>query len=60
MTIRVDFHLVDDLDGTAGPDVGTVTFGLDGQHYTIDLSAANAALLRSRLAGFVDAARRVA
>jgi hypothetical protein len=58
MAIRVTFHLVDDLDGTASPDVTKVAFGLDGQRYEIDLSTVNAERLRVRLAEFVRVARR--
>jgi hypothetical protein len=60
MAVRVDFQLTDDLDGTVSPDVDTVIFGLDGVMYRIDLTAANAARLRRRMADFIDAARRVA
>lgn len=49
--------LLDDLDGGAAQE--TVTFGLDGQVYTIDLSTKNAKKLRSDLAAFVDAGTRV-
>lgn len=48
--------LIDDLDGSKAQE--TVTFGLDGVEYTIDLSADNAAELRGRLSGFVERARR--
>jgi nucleoid-associated protein Lsr2 len=47
----------DDLDGGAAAE--TVTFGLDGVSYEIDLSGANAALLRDVFAAYVDAGRRV-
>src|SRR5215212_3541480 len=52
MTVR----FVDDLDGSDAS--GTVSFGLDGRTYEIDLSEANAARLRDVLAPFVAAARR--
>ena len=48
--------LVDDIDGNQACE--TVFFSLDGRHYDIDLSAENAATLRTRLAPFVAAARR--
>ena len=54
-------QLVDDLDGkpiTNGRGE-TVSFGLDGKDYDIDLSAKNAAKLRDTLAQYVGAARRV-
>lgn len=47
---------VDDVDGS--PAEGTVTFGLDGKQYEIDLSVANSEKLRGILAPFVAAARR--
>jgi hypothetical protein len=50
-------QLVDDLDGTTAKDITTVTFGLDGVTYEIDLTRNNAAKLRNRPADFVDAAR---
>ena len=49
--------LVDDLDG--GKAAETVSFGVDGALYTIDLNKRNAAALRKALAEFVDHARRV-
>lgn len=57
MAQRVNIVLVDDIDG--GDADETVTFGLDGTTYEIDLSAANAAALRETLAGYVGHARRV-
>ena len=48
--------LVDDLDGSDADQ--TVTFGIDGRSYEIDLSAANAGQLRSSLHGWVSRARR--
>jgi Lsr2 len=53
---RVHIVLEDDLDGTEAEE--TVTFGLDGVTYEIDLSASNAATLRDSLAQYVAAARR--
>jgi hypothetical protein len=47
--------LVDDLDGS-DDDVSSVSFSLDKKDYEIDLSAANQARLRDKLARFVDAA----
>lgn len=49
---------IDDLDGTAAEDVETVSFGLDGVTYDIDLKPDNAARLRDVLADFVSSARR--
>ena len=48
--------LVDDLDGSDADQ--TVTFGIDGRSYEIDLSAANAGELRSSLDSWVSRARR--
>jgi hypothetical protein len=58
MAQKVTVQLVDDLDGTAAADITTVTFGLDGATYEIDLTPNNAAKLRNRLDDFVGAARR--
>jgi hypothetical protein len=58
MAQKVLVQLVDDLDGTASEDITTVTFGLDGASYEIDLTANNAAKLRDQLGDFVDHARR--
>ena len=49
MAQQVNVVLVDDLDGT--PAEETVTFGLDGISYEIDLTAENAARLRDSLRG---------
>jgi hypothetical protein len=57
MAQRVTISLVDDLDGTEATE--TVTFGLDGGRYEIDLSDKNAAKLRKALDGYVSNARRV-
>jgi hypothetical protein len=56
MAQKIQVLLVDDLDG--GVATETVTFGLDGGSYEIDLSAANAAMLRAALADYVAHARR--
>lgn len=53
----VTVALVDDLDGSPADE--TITFGLDGQFFEIDLSRDHAALLRSKLRQFVVAARHV-
>lgn len=57
MAQKVVVELVDDLDGGAADQ--TVTFGLDGLQYEIDLSEDNAARLLDTLAEFVAAARQV-
>jgi hypothetical protein len=59
MAQKVTVQLVDDLDGSVAEDISTVTFGLDGASYEIDLTGANAAKLRKNLDGFVGAARRI-
>jgi hypothetical protein len=56
MAQKVNIILVDDLDGGSADE--NVKFGLDGANYEIDLSAANAAELRSSLERFVAAARK--
>jgi hypothetical protein len=56
MAQRVNVVLVDDLDGTDAAE--TVTFGLDGIDYEIDLSKGHAAKLREALSTYVDAGRR--
>lgn len=56
MAQRVNVVLVDDLDGSEAAE--TVTFGIDGNDYEIDLSEANAGALRSALAPYVDAGRK--
>jgi hypothetical protein len=57
MAQKVVVELIDDLDG--GKAEETVTFGLDGRAYNIDLSGKNAKALRKALAPFVGSARKV-
>lgn len=57
MAQKVSIVLVDDLDGTEATE--TVSFGLDGTSYEIDLTDANAAALREALSGYVGHARKV-
>ncbi len=57
MAQRVNVILVDDLDGDDAAE--TVTFGLDGVDYEIDLNEKNAEALRGALARYVEAGRRV-
>ena len=57
MAQRIQTLFVDDLDGSEAE--GTVRFGLDGTHYEIDLSAAHAGELRSALAPYAQAGRKV-
>ena len=56
MAQKVTVALVDDLDGKTADE--TVTFGLDGKSYEIDLTGRNASKLRDALAEYVAAARR--
>ena len=58
MAQKVSIVLVDDLDGTEATE--TVSFGLDGTSYEIDLTDANAAALREALSGYIGHARKVA
>jgi hypothetical protein len=53
---RVQIILEDDYDGSAADE--TVTFGLDGVEYEIDLSTKNAAQLRESLALWTAHARK--
>lgn len=57
MVQRVNVILEDDIEG--GEAAETVTFGLDGVSYEIDLSEANAQKLRDSLAQWIGAGRRV-
>ncbi|MEU1074432.1 MULTISPECIES: Lsr2 family protein [unclassified Streptomyces] len=56
MAQRVVVTLSDDLDG--GEAAETVTFGLDGKAYEIDLNLVNAKKLRKALAPYVKAGRK--
>ncbi|MGI8644860.1 MAG: histone-like nucleoid-structuring protein Lsr2 [Nocardioides sp.] len=57
MAQKVNIVLVDDLDG--GDASETVSFGLDGTTYEIDLSDKNAGGLRTALAPYLGHARKV-
>lgn len=57
MAQKVQVLLVDDIDG--GPAEETVTFGLDGVSYEIDLTTENAAKLRDAIAPWVGHGRKV-
>lgn len=56
MAQRVQVLLEDDIDGSTASE--TVTFGLDGVTYEIDLNEDNATALRDALAAYVGAGRR--
>jgi hypothetical protein len=58
MAKQVIESLVDDIDGS--PADTSVTFGLDGQTYTIDLNSRHEKELRAVLATYVENARRSA
>jgi hypothetical protein len=57
MAQKVNIVLVDDLDQSDAEE--TVSFGLDGKEYAIDLNGKNARSLRDALAPFVAHARPV-
>ncbi|WP_425831434.1 histone-like nucleoid-structuring protein Lsr2 [Streptomyces fractus] len=56
MAQRVVVTLFDDIDG--GEAAETITFGLDGSSYEIDLNKANAHQLREALAPYLEAGRK--
>ncbi len=56
MAQKVNIVLVDDIDNTDADE--TVSFGLDGKNYDIDLNTKNATALREALAPYVGHARR--
>lgn len=57
MAQKVNIVLVDDIDGSDATQ--TVSFGLDGANYEIDLNDKNAAALRDALAAYVGHGRKV-
>ena len=57
MAQKVNIVLVDDIDGSEATE--TVSFGLDGTSYEIDLNDKNAAALREALSGYVGHGRKV-
>lgn len=57
MAQKVNIVLVDDIDGSEATE--TVSFGLDGTSYEIDLNDKNAAALRNAFSGYVGHARKV-
>ena len=57
MAQKVHIVLEDELDGS--PATETVSFGLDGKSYEIDLNDKNAGKLRDALAQYVGAGRSV-
>jgi hypothetical protein len=57
MAKRVIHELIDDIDGKPADE--SITFGLDGVQYEIDLSKKNAQRLREAIAPFVEAGTKV-
>ena len=57
MASKVQVLLVDDVDGGAATE--TVTFGLDGTTYEIDLSGKHAKQLRYGLTSWVEHSRKI-
>lgn len=57
MAQKVNIILVDDIDGSDATE--TMTFGLDGATYEIDLNDKHAAQLRDALSGYLGHARKV-
>jgi Lsr2 len=57
MAQKVKVLLVDDIDGTEAGE--TISFGLDGTRYEIDLNGEHARELRGELERYVKAARKV-
>ena len=55
MAQKVVIELLDDIDGSQATE--TVTFGLDGRSYEIDLNDKNADKLRKSLSVYVGSAR---
>lgn len=56
MATKVTTVLIDDIDGSTADR--TVSFGIDGKDFEIDLSAANAAALRKLLDPYMAAGRK--
>lgn len=57
MAQRVQVQLLDDITGEEAAE--TVTFGLDGVAYEIDLTAENASQLREELSVYLGKGRKV-
>ena len=57
MAQKIQTLFIDDLDGSQAE--GTVRFALDGAHYEIDLNAVHAKELRTSLARYTEAGRKV-
>jgi len=57
MAQKIQTLFIDDLDGSQAE--GTVRFALDGTHYEIDLNAVHVKELRTTLARYTGAGRKV-
>ena len=57
MAQKISVELTDDTNGKTADE--TVTFGLDGREFEIDLTSKNAAALRKAFATYVQHGRRV-
>jgi hypothetical protein len=57
MAQKVSVLVVDDIDGSKAGE--TISFGLDGTRYEIDLNGEHARELRGELGRYVKAARKV-
>jgi hypothetical protein len=57
MAKRVIHELIDDMDGKPADE--SITFGLDGVQYAIDLSKKNAEKLRTALKPYISAGAKV-
>jgi hypothetical protein len=57
MATKTSVVLIDDLDGETPADT-TVSFGLDGRSYEIDLADSNATEFRDALSKYVSAGRK--
>ena len=57
MAQKIQTFFIDDLDGSEAE--GTILFGLDGTQYEIDLSTSHAMELRTALARYIEAGRRI-
>lgn len=57
MAKKIVVSVIDDIDGSEWAE--TVSFGLDGVSYEIDLAKANADTLREALSPYVDHGLRV-
>ena len=57
MSSRTVITMIDDLDGTTGDEVTTVSFGIDNDRYEIELSPENLAALEEVFAPYIAAGR---